>query len=36
MNRLLTILHDADLTALDVVCGVVCLAAIAACWILTS
>jgi hypothetical protein len=36
MNRFRTLLHDADLTALDVVCGVVCLASIAACWILTS
>ena len=36
MNRLLTLLHNADLTALDVLCGTVCLAGVAVCWILTS
>jgi hypothetical protein len=35
MSRLRTLIKDADITALDVACGVLCLAAIAACWIIT-
>jgi hypothetical protein len=35
MNRLRTLIEDADLTAMDVLCGILCLAAIAACWIIT-
>jgi hypothetical protein len=36
MNLFRTLLHEADLTALDVLCGTVCLAGVAVCWILTS
>jgi hypothetical protein len=36
MNRIRTMIEDADLTLLDIVSGTVCVLAIAACWILTS
>jgi hypothetical protein len=36
MRWILTLVEDADLTALDVLCGTVCVLGIAFCWVITS
>lgn len=35
MKRLRTMIEDADLTLLEIASGVICVLAIAVCWILT-